>query len=541
MESGSRLDGFSYSLDRRRFLRDLGAFGLALSLPASLVACGGGGDGGSAEQLTWAHPAAPPNLDYVHAFDFTTPSVLSNSLEGLLAFDDAGALQPSLAESWSQPDPKTYVYKLRPDVTFWNGDPLTAEDVVFSLSQHIDPAVESPWSFYYATVDRIEATADDEVTVHMKTPDAFFQYIPAHGAARIVQKAFAEEHGENIGLPDVLTMGTGPYEVTEYVAGEKVAMARNESYWGDAPTVQELTHTFIPDDETRLLAMQSGEIDGAFFVPAQAAQRWDGLDGAGVTAAPSLWSVFYELDVADGPTSDIGVRRAISHATDREGLVNTVLAGHGRAATSIVAPEQWGVLLERSKVDELYATFPQYEFDLDKAEFELKNSKFPTFSVTSTYPSSFQSLGKALLSLAENLRPFGVEIDVQEVTQEQFFADIQAHKTGLHINLWFPDYPDPANYPAVAMHSQYAVKGGYNMANYKNPEVDELLDRQIASLDPAERAELTGEVLQHGARDLPYVPIWWEETIMAIGDDFVYDGFNAFTQFQRWGAAVQGA
>src|SRR6478735_6931887 len=104
MESGNRLDVFSHSLDRRRFLRDLGALGLALSLPASLVACGGGDGGGSAEQLTWSHPAAPPNLDYVHAFDFTTPSVLSNSLEGLLAFDEAGTLKPSLAESWSQPD-----------------------------------------------------------------------------------------------------------------------------------------------------------------------------------------------------------------------------------------------------------------------------------------------------------------------------------------------------------------------------------------------------------------------------------------------------
>ena len=115
---------------------------------------------GGIDMLTWAHPAAPPNLDYVHTLDFTTPSVLSNSLEGLLAFDPDGTLQPSLAESWSQPDPLTYVYKLRPDVTFWNGDPLTADDVVFSLNQHIDPDVGSQWSFYYTSVDRIEASGD---------------------------------------------------------------------------------------------------------------------------------------------------------------------------------------------------------------------------------------------------------------------------------------------------------------------------------------------------------------------------------------------
>ncbi len=544
MDMGSQLDRFTHPVDRRTFLRGVGAAGVTLSLPWTLAACGGGGaekGSGGIDMLTWAHPAAPPNLDYVHTLDFTTPSVLSNSLEGLLAFDPDGTLQPSLAESWSQPDPLTYVYKLRPDVTFWNGDPLTADDVVFSLNQHIDPDVGSQWSFYYTSVDRIEASGEDEVTVHMKSPDAFFQYIPAHGAARVVQKKFAEQHGKDIGLPNVLTMGTGPYKVTEYVAGESVAMVRNETYWGEAPAIKEVAHRFITDDETRLLAMRSGDINGAFYVPAQVADKWDDLDNANIVSQPSLWSVFYELDVANGPTSDIAVRRAISHATDREGLVSSVLKGHGRAATSIVAPEQWGALLDREQVDALYETFPQYEFDLDKAEFELKNSKFPKFSLTSTYPSSFQSLGKALLSLAENLRPFGVEIEVKEVTQEQFFADILAHKTGLHINLWFPDYPDPADYPNVCMHSKYAVKGGYNMANYKNKTVDDLLDRQIASLDPDERADLTGKILLNAARDLPYVPIWWEETVMGIGADYDYEQFNAFTQFQAWATDVASA
>ena len=232
MDSGRRLDVFSYPTDRRTFLRSVGVVGMALSFPAALAACGGDDGGEAVDQLTWAHPAAPPNLDYVHTLDFTTPSVLSNSLEGLLAFDAEGNLQPSLAESWSRPDPSTYVYKLRDGVTFWNGDPLTAEDVVFSMSQHTDPAVGSPWSFHYASVDRIEATAADEITVHMKSPDAFFQYVPAHGAARVVQKKFAEQHGKNIGLPDVLTMGTGPYEVTDYVAGDRVSMVRNEELLG---------------------------------------------------------------------------------------------------------------------------------------------------------------------------------------------------------------------------------------------------------------------------------------------------------------------
>ena len=130
---------------------------------------------------------------------------------------------------------------------------------------------------------------------------------------------------------------------------------------------------------------------------------------------------------------------------------------------------------------------------------------------------------------------------MKEVTQEQFFADILAHKTGLHINLWFPDYPDPADYPNVCMHSKYAVKGGYNMANYKNAAVDDLLDRQIASLDPDERADLTGKILLNAAKDLPYVPIWWEETVMGIGADYEYEQFNAFTQFQAWATDVASA
>ncbi len=92
MDTGNQLDVVCHPLGRRAFLRGVGAAGLALSLPWSLAACGGSDSGDDAiDTLTWSHPAAPPNLDYVHTLDFTTPSVLSNSLEGLLAFDEAGA------------------------------------------------------------------------------------------------------------------------------------------------------------------------------------------------------------------------------------------------------------------------------------------------------------------------------------------------------------------------------------------------------------------------------------------------------------------
>ena len=471
-------------------------------------------------------------------------AALSNGLEGLLVFDNEGALQPRLAESWSQPDANTIVYQIRQGVTFWDGSPLTADDVAFSMGQHIDPEGGSQLATFFGSVESIEATSASEVLVKLKQPDPAFTLIPAAQAGLIVQKTFSEEHESDIGTPEVLTMGTGPYTITEYVPDQGVTLERNESYWGERPAVKQVSLKFIVEDATRLLAMQSGEIDGAFQVPIDQVPQWEEIDGVTILTAPELSVYFLSLDVEAAPFDDIHVRRAFAYALDRDGLVNAVFRGKAQPANSLVPPGQWASVLPADEVAALYATFPDYQFDLAKAEEELaQSSQASGFEVSVVYPDSVPQLGKILLSLSENLKQIGVTLDVEQVTSDKWLNDIYAREgsLGMQSMVFVPDFPDPSNYPPVLLGSQHAVKNDFNLANYKNPQVDELLTEQQTSADNAVRARALGEVLKIAQTDLPYLPVLWPDTAMAIKSDFVYTGYSALWFDQPWATKVQPA
>src|SRR5205823_4936300 len=137
-----------------------------------------------------------------------------------------GHLVPALARSWSQPDATTLVYRLRPNVTFHDGTPLTAQDVAFSMSLNLDKKVASQLSSYFTAVRWIRATGPDEVTMKLKTPSPFAQYLPAFQGGMVVPRTFWQAHAKDIGTPNVLTVGTGPWKVTEFVPDDHITFER---------------------------------------------------------------------------------------------------------------------------------------------------------------------------------------------------------------------------------------------------------------------------------------------------------------------------
>jgi peptide/nickel transport system substrate-binding protein len=288
--------------------------------------------------------------------------------------------------------------------------------------------------------------------------------------------------------------------------------------------------------------MRSGEIDGAFSLPIDQADQWAAIEGVTVKYAPELSIYFFSFDTEAEPWSDVHVRRAFAHALDKEGLLNALLKGHGQPAVSLPPPGQWGGVLPQDQVRELYATFPVYGFDLAKANEELAESLAPDgFAATVQYPDASPELGKIALSLSENLKQIGVQLTVTEVTSEKWLSDLYSHENlGIQAIQFLPDYPDPANYANLHASVQ-AVKNGPNLANYNNPTVDRLIGEQQSSADPAVRAKAMGEMLRIAAEELPYLPVLWPDTAMAIRDTYVYEGFNALYFNVPWATKVKPA
>jgi peptide/nickel transport system substrate-binding protein len=297
-------------LSRRELLQRAGAGAAALSALSAAPALAASRRR-EIERLTWALNAPIGALNQYRHTDGVTMAALANSLEGLLSLDDRFRIRPGLARSWGQPDATTYVYRLRGGVEFWDGTPLTVDDVVYSMRQHIDPDVGSAQASFYSTVRSIRATRRDEVTVKLKTPDAIFRYTPAIHTRYVIQRRFAERNFRELGSPDVLTMGTGPYRISAFEPDGSVTLVRNDRYWGRLPAAREVVLRIIPDPATRLLAMRSGEIDGAFDV--DDIEQWQRIAKTRMLFAPALRVLMVSMNVQNPPFDDVHVRRAIAH------------------------------------------------------------------------------------------------------------------------------------------------------------------------------------------------------------------------------------
>src|ERR1700733_4080188 len=252
----------SPDLDRRQAVR-LVVGAAALTLPGAIAACGssGGGSpaGGSSSQpavkhsyaniraLTWGIGTGTIiGLDIATAFDGHAMYVQRCGLEGLLQATDSLGLAPLLASSWTyEPAGLKYVFQIRPGVKFWDGTTMTADDVVFSLTRHIDPKVSSQIGAYLANVDSFVKTGANEVTIKLKRPDPDVQNTLVF--APILSKAFVEKIGSGLGSPGagLRIMGTGPYQITSFPSSTSCTGDRFEGYWGAKPAVQKCSFTCI--------------------------------------------------------------------------------------------------------------------------------------------------------------------------------------------------------------------------------------------------------------------------------------------------------
>ena len=247
----------------------------------------------------------------------------------------------------------------------------------------MNPNAGSQLAAFFSSVASVEATGENEVTVKLKAPNVQFQYTPAHMAGFVFNKSQLEESPEDIGTPDALPLGTGPYRLVEFSPADRVVLEAREDYWGPKPIVKRIIFTAIPDRQTRLLAMQNGDIDGTFDLAISDVEQWQALGNVDVITAPSLGMFALTLDHSAPPFDDIHVRKAVAYAVDRAGLVQALLKGNGEPATALNPPEMWAGVLSLDEVKAFYATLPGYEFDLEQAKAEIAQSAHPDgFEIT---------------------------------------------------------------------------------------------------------------------------------------------------------------
>ncbi|HUG83143.1 MAG TPA: ABC transporter substrate-binding protein [Euzebya sp.] len=524
---------------------------VALVLAVALAACSG-----SSEITSSSSEAEETSLDVivpVHG-DVLEPTRLSvNGLaslllgaEPLVRYSSGGELTPALAASVEEPDPTTYVFTIREDVTFWDGTPLSPDDVVFSFGLHADPDSESLHAPFWLGVEAIEATGDNEVTVTLTQPNSAFLYTVAQ--TPILSEAFYAEHGDAVGTPDVLNMGTGPYEFVSFRPSSETVLEANDDYWGGEPPWDRLTLSTINDDSARLNAVQSGEYDVVYNIPIAQYDAFAGVDGLTIAEASDLLVYKFNFDTTQPPFDDVHLRRAFMHAVDREDIVAGALGGQARLAPAVVPPEILSSGGEEAAVEETFAALEEdLAFDLDAAREELAQSSSPDgVEVELLTIASDPNLSLIAQTAAQTLAEIGITLTISQVDDNTYYEAVYfTHQVdGVSLDGFSGPDPAPITMPRYSLSSAFGLpKGGQgsNIADYDNPQVDALLEQ--ATMLPADDPQAIGlilESLEAAQADAPYVPIAYPQVYAGAREGLTIEAFDTFWWMADWPSEVSG-
>ncbi|ONK09409.1 ABC transporter substrate-binding protein [Streptomyces sp. MP131-18] len=455
---------------------------------------GGDDEGGGHDALVIGIANEPESLSPLLGYGKDGNSKI---FDGLLRHDENLELQPALATDLPQvsDDGLTYTYTLRDDVEFSDGQPFTAQDVVFTYETILDDGTNNPAKDDLAALDSVAADGDHTVVFTLAYPYAPF-------AERTVLPIASAEAvgGQDVNTGDYNSepVGTGPYVVTGWSRGERITFEANPDYWGGEPEVKRLTMAIIPDDDVRATRLRSGDLDAA-VLPPNLADTFAEDEGLVTMNAESADFRAVTLPTGNPVTGDRDIRRALDIAVDRELMVERILEGAGHAAHGPVpASSPWFAEGTERAHDPDAARRMLDEAGWEPGEDGIRVRDGQRAEFTLWYPAGDRLRQEHALAYASDAKEIGIDATVEsgswEVIDERLTEDAVLAGGGS------PADPDFDLY--TLLKSDLAGNGYNNMGQYDNPAVDEQLDIGRRSGDEQERAAAY-EAVQRELADNP--------------------------------------
>jgi peptide/nickel transport system substrate-binding protein len=447
---------------------------------------------GQLQTVTWDLPyGEPSSLDYTQAAAFSENGVLANLCEGLLRVDPDLSLQPSLAVSYTNPTPTTWIYQLRPNVHFTDGHLMTPADVVYSLERNMNPKIASFWGPWFTNVKTIAADGPDAVKVTLKRPDATFNQFLATAGGVVAEKAYMEKAGSSYGTAKGGVMCTGPFILKKWTPGSGIVTVRNPHYWDTShePKVAELDYKFITNPSTIADALNSGEIDGTYEVPISAVPALENSSVGKLYLGKSTLFALVQFTAKPGPVQDVRVREALSVMLDRAAIAKAIYHGTAIPISSAAFPTTWGY--GQDVYRQAYDALPNLtNADMAKAKQLLAAAGKirPLTVLLNADDVASQQMGIYFQSQAKQL---GVDVQLVQLPAGQFIAASfdpkqQKEYDVLIDDSGYFDVPEPLE------QALYGLMPGqpFNAFGYSNPTVTKELTEAQSTTDPDERATL---------------------------------------------------
>ncbi len=530
------------TLTRRQFLfRAAGGAVVAVSLPEILAACtqagqettsptgtGAGTGGPSTATLRVGWSSEPDTMNPLTSYSTEAVEVQQLIYDKLMDYDAELNVVPGLAESTDvSADGKSITYHLRSGVTWHDGKPFSADDVVFTLTT-IAGQKSSQFAQWLAQMTDVSASGTD-VIVTFSAPQAFdpalaIPIIPKHiweGMSNSDVQKFANDS----------PVGTGPYTFGEWKRGQTVSVNRNDNFWGTAPVPASVLWVLFQNEDVMAQSLRAGEVDILTEVPPTI---WDGLSSGGGMTPVSLPGFSFHhigINVSADPSSkgnplllDRNVRQALSYAVDRNQLVQIALAGHGKPGSVLLPPAFGEYMLQIPEDQQINAKPDKATALLDANGYTDRNGDGVRESPDG-HPLEFRLIAiesttvdvRAAQLFRDAAQKVGIKLDLTTMDENTLGSTVY-NGTDWDIFVWGWDsgVNDPDYLLGIILSSQI---GGNNDVYYANPKYDALYEQQATELDHAKRLDLVHEAQQLFYEDCAYIVMWYQDKLQAYRSD----------------------
>jgi peptide/nickel transport system substrate-binding protein len=428
--------------------------------------------------------------------------------------DDPAKNLPQLALSWRLVDETTWEFSLRHDVTFHDGTPFTADDVIFTI-QRIPTVKNSPASFitYVNHIAKIERT--DDYTLRIQTTEAYPFLLADLGLIPIVSRKLHAEATTGDFNSGRLALGTGPYRLIRWTPGDAMELARNPDWWGPQQPWDRVLMRPIASDPARLAALLSGSVDLIEQVAIADLPRVRADPRLALVSVPGFRVMYLFPDstrdtppwlfdehgheLGRNPLKDVRVRRAISMAIDRRAIVDRIMDGEAGAANQLCSPACGGGAHELEPI----------AYDPEAARRLLTEAGYPNgWSMTlHGLKGATANDDKVALSVAQYLNRIGIAVSVEALPINVFGPRATAREYSFILSYFDAGFAAYSLRMTMMTYDTAKGQGVFNRMRYSNPDVDRLAGAALTTLDDVARDRLTAEAMTVAMRDVALIPL----------------------------------
>ena len=508
------------------------ASSLAAVTATTLVAIGGTtfASAATSKNLTWGITSNDPSLDpgLVYAID---PNIITAAMcNSLLQFGPQGQLEPELAASWKQTSPKTYVYNLVHNAKFWDGNPVTAADVAFSVNRIASPKLASSLLSLYQTGNLKKAVVSGpwQVTIELNAPNPIAQYLPATPIGQVVEQSFVNKYGAAFGTTPAKSMCSGPFRPVRYVNGSVTVLNAVPNYWDAAhkPQISSITFQQVNDAEALIAGLRSGSINGTYDLPARDAATLASDTSLKINQVPYGGDINYiSPNVEKGPFANPLVRRAFNLAVPRTALASAVDGANGRPLRGIETPALF--TQNTALYMAAYNALPNpANADVAAAKKLIAQAHATGETVTIAVETSLTSdtVSAALQQIGQSI---GLNVKIDKLTPSSFgnvsYSATCPRPVNALLNWWNPDFPAPSAEIVPPLASNYS-----DVSCYFSKTFNALRTKWAATPNGSvAQANATIAMMKQLTKDDVYIPLYSDPLVMVAPSNL-----SGYTQTQ---------